>query len=173
MILDFASTLQLSGEIKNTQMNAWLPSLETLTDLAWGVTVVSKNFQVTGSQEQTWLISEASGISTSKLTCWVTLGKFLNLSVAWFPHLEGGRPDSNPVHSVDERMKRVPRQEVPGAASDTCKVSHFQLFCVTVQSNTPLFFLPFCFSHFSAAPGSSLYLCYSFSLNCSLPHSAF
>ena len=160
------------GKLK-THRYAYLAPLFRDSDLAWGVTGTPKNFQVTGSQEQTPLIPEASGISTSKLTCWVTLGMFLNPSAPRFPCLEDRRPDSDTAHGVDERTEWAPWWQGPGAASDARKVSGFQVLCVTVQSNTPLFFFPSCSSHFSAAPGSSRHLSYSSSLNCSLPHPAF
>lgn len=65
--------------------HTWVPSLEILIYLAWGMTFnISKSCQeiLTCSQEQALLVSgEAIEIPTLKLTCWVILGKFLNLSV--------------------------------------------------------------------------------------------
>lgn len=38
VILNFGYTLKSSGEIKNTPSNTWVPSLEILIYLTWGMT---------------------------------------------------------------------------------------------------------------------------------------
>lgn len=164
MILNVGSTLKSSGEMKHMQTPTWVPSLEILTALAWAMDNVPKSFQMilTGNWEQ--MTGAVRSSWNLNLRAWVISGKFLNLSLSWFPHLTDG--DIAVIQLAV--LLRGWNELLNGKCLEQCLTHGKSAISIcksgTVQPRCLFSFLPFS-SHFSEAPETSLYLFYSFPLN--------